>query len=109
MKLGIGDMARLRAYRDTLERNGHNSTEFVANITQTSGVFGHLTKVIPCLLRRSKVYSFRHERVMTGMEAVCMMFGGTVPSFAENDNFKDAFLRSAAGNGVHVPCVLALL
>eukprot|EP00974_Lingulodinium_polyedra_P119186 11170197-Lingulodinium_polyedra.AAC.1 len=43
MKLSIGNIVHCRAYRDTLERNGHSSAKFAATAAQMSGIFGHLT------------------------------------------------------------------
>lgn len=40
-------------------------------------------------------------------EAVRMMHGGIEPEWASK--FPDTFLRSAAGNGVHVPTLVAIL
>ena len=87
--------------------NGARELDMSSKVTQNPG-FGGYTPHLPCLLRRSKLWSTARERLLTGYEVALAMHSLSTLPF-DSSAHKDSFLRTIAGNGVHVPTIVAAL
>ena len=103
--LSIGDLSRLREHIKLITDSGYSgSDDFLVDVTQAVG-FTAVQRLVPCLLRRAKIYSLRRKRLLTGWEARRgPTLGPTQASFQTklfepiDDGFKQScFETSSAG------------
>ena len=71
---------------------------------------GSPRQLLPCLLRRSRMWSHRHQRFLIGQEAMrAMGWPSDEKSLEMLKGFTDAELMSAASNAMHIPAVTVCL
>jgi hypothetical protein len=64
----LGDFGRLRRYKELMEEAGMPETaDLLVNVTQAPE-YGAITTLVPCLLKRTKLWSMGRARLLTGSE-----------------------------------------
>ena len=112
--LSDGDLRRLEEYEAVIassgDQKGTGDIGHIFDVRQAVAHMGSPRQLLPCLLRRSRMWSHRHQRFLIGQEAMrAMGWPSDEKSLEMLKGFTDAELMSAASNAMHIPAVTVCL
>jgi len=99
----------LRKYRSHFEQNSIPfDSELFTTIEQAPG-FGTIVPVIPALLQRSRVWSFKHGRLLLPQEHLAVQGISLSEEVIEEATLCDMQMKSLAGNAMNFWALAAVV